>query len=277
MNNKIPKVAAIQDLASFGRCSLSVVIPILSHMGVQVCPVPTAVFSTHTGGLGKPVFEDLTSIMHGYMEHWKSLGLKFDCIYSGFLSNEMQIDEVLNFFDAFGKTEETLIVVDPVMGDHGILYKTYNEVMQKKMKQLVERADVITPNWTEASFLLGRPYSTEPLTELEVKQMIKELSDMGPKKVVLKGIPYVEGKKINMTYDREEDVYCNIPYEEIPQNYPGTGDCFTSRLIGELLQGESLVEAAKKATDFVSFGVKATYEAGTDTREGILLEKLLNF
>ena len=111
MNNKISKVAAIQDLASFGRCSLSVIIPILSHMGVQVCPVPTAVFSTHTGGFGKPVFEDLTGMMHGYIEHWKTLDLKFDCIYSGFLSNEKQINEVRYFFDGrscYGRPWPTL-------------------------------------------------------------------------------------------------------------------------------------------------------------------------
>lgn len=277
MNNKIPKVAAVQDLACFGRCSLSVIIPILSHMQVQVCPVPTAVFSTHTGGFGKPVFEDLTGMMHGYIEHWKALDLKFDCIYSGFLSNEVQIDEVLNFFDAFGQNEATLIVVDPVMGDHGILYKTYNETMQEKMKHLVSRADVVTPNWTEANFLLDRTYSMEPMNEADVKDLITALGELGPKQVVLKGIPYENGQKINMTYDKVQGNYCIIPYEEVPSNYPGTGDCFASRLIGELLNGRTLDEAAQNATSFVTYGVKVTHEAGTDTREGILLEKLLNF
>ncbi len=277
MNNKISKVAAIQDLASFGRCSLSVIIPILSHMGVQVCPVPTAVFSTHTGGFGKPVFEDLTGMMHGYIEHWKTLDLKFDCIYSGFLSNEKQIDEVLYFFNAFGDREGTLIAVDPVMGDHGQLYKTYNETMQKKMRHLVSRAHVVTPNWTEANFLLDRVYSTDAIKEQDAKEMIKAISDLGPSQVVLKGIPYENGQKINMTYDRAEDSYCMIPYEEVPSSYPGTGDCFASRLIGELLKGESLADSAKSATSFVTYGVKVTYEAKTDTREGILLEQLLDF
>lgn len=277
MKSTIPKVAAIQDLASFGRCSLSVIIPILSHMGVQVCPVPTAVFSTHTGGFGKPTFEDLTGIMHGYIEHWQSLDLKFDCIYSGFLSNEKQIDEVLHFFDVFGRNKEALIVVDPVMGDHGVLYKTYNETMQDKMKKLIERADVVTPNWTEAHFLTGRAYSMAPVTKEEAEIIITQISDMGPNKVVLKGIPYENGQKINMIYDKNQNQCEVIPYEEVKQNYPGTGDCFASRLIGELLQGASLVDAAKKATSFVTLGVKATYEVGTDTREGILLEKLLDF
>ena len=277
MNSKIPKVAAIQDLASFGRCSLSVIIPILSYMGIQVCPVPTAVFSTHTGGFGKPMFEDLTGLMHGYIEHWKELDLKFDCIYSGFLSNEKQIDEVLNFFDAFGKDHETLIAVDPVMGDHGVLYKTYNESMQKKMRKLVSCAQLVTPNWTEANFLLDQMYHTEPISELEARKMIRAISNLGPSKVVLKGIPYENKQKINMAYDREDDSYCMIPYEEVPSSYPGTGDCFASRLIGELLKGKSLKEAAKDATSFVTAGVRETYKAKTDTREGILLEQLLNF
>ncbi|MEG0319837.1 MAG: bifunctional hydroxymethylpyrimidine kinase/phosphomethylpyrimidine kinase, partial [Niameybacter sp.] len=167
----IPRVAAIQDLSCFGRCSLSVIIPILSHMKVQVCPVPTAVFSTHTGGFGTPVKTDLTGMMHGLIEHWQEVGVQFDCIYSGFLSSAAQIEEVL-------------IVVDPVMGDHGKLYKTYNEKMQQKMKHLVERADVITPNWTEASFLLHRPYSIESITEEEIKSIVKALAEMGPRQIV---------------------------------------------------------------------------------------------
>ena len=277
MNDKISKVAAIQDLASFGRCSLSVIIPILSHMGVQVCPVPTAVFSTHTGGFGKPIFEDLTGLMHGYIEHWKTLNLMFDCIYSGFLSHEKQIDEVLRFLNVFGGTKDTLIVVDPVMGDHGQLYKTYNETMQQKMKHLVSCADLVTPNWTEAHFLLNRSYSTDVMSEQEAKEMVKAISELGPSQVVLKGIPYGDGRKMNMTYDKVQDRYGIIPYEEVPSNYPGTGDCFASRLIGELLKGESLAISAQKATSFVTYGVKVTYEAQTDTREGILLERLLDF
>ena len=271
---KIPRVAAIQDLSCFGRCSLSVIIPILSKMGIQVCPVPTAVFSTHTGGFGTPQMTDLTGMMHGLMQHWKEVGVKLDCIYSGFLSNVTQIEEVLYFFENF-KAEDTLIVVDPVMGDHGKLYKTYNEEMQQKMKYLVAKADVITPNWTEASFLLHKPYSMEAIKEEELKMMLKALADLGPKQIVLKGVPYEEGQKINVIYDKQEELFGIIPYEEVPQNYPGTGDCFTSKLIGELLQGETLLEATKQATTFVTLGVKATYEAGTDTREGILLEKLL--
>lgn len=272
----IPRVMAIQDLSCFGRCSLSVIIPILSRMEIQVCPVPTAVFSTHTGGFGKPAMTDLTGMMGAFRKHWEELDVSFDCIYSGFLSNEHQINEVLNFFQTFGDSKEVLIVVDPVMGDDGKLYSTYNETMQQKMKELVERANVITPNWTEASFLLHRPFSMEPLSKEEIKESIKMLANMGPNQVVLKGIPYENDTKVNAIYDREMDMFELIPYDEVPAHYPGTGDCFTSRLIGELLQGKSLLEATKIATDFVRLGVKLTYEAGTSAREGILLERLLN-
>lgn len=273
----IPRVMAIQDLSCFGRCSLSVIIPILSQMEIQVCPVPTAVLSTHTGGFETPAMIDLTQMMGTFRKHWEELGISFDCIYSGFLSNEHQINEVLHFFEIFGHSEETFIVVDPVMGDDGKLYSTYNEVMQQKMKELVERAKVITPNWTEASFLLHRPFSMEPLSKEEIKEIIKMLSKMGPSQVVLKGIPYENDTKVNAIYDREIDAFELIHYEEVPAQYPGTGDCFTSKLIGELLGGKSLLEATKAATEFVRLGVKLTYEAGTSTREGILVEKLLNF
>ena len=273
----IPRVMAIQDLSCFGRCSLSVIIPILSKMEIQVCPVPTAVFSTHTGGFGAPAMTDLTGMMHEFRKHWEELGVSFDCIYSGFLSNEHQIDEVLHFFQTFAESKETIIVVDPVMGDDGKLYSTYNEAMQQKMKELVARAKVITPNWTEASFLVHRPFSMEPVTREEIKEIIKKLSDIGPSQVVLKGIPYKDGEKVNAIYDKEIDTFELIHYEEIPKHYPGTGDCFTSRLIGELLQGRSLLEATKEATAFVRLGVQLTYEAGTAEREGILVEKLLNF
>lgn len=275
MKNIIPRVAAIQDLSGFGRCSLTVITPILSCMGVQVCPLPTAILSTHSGGFGEMAFTDLTEGMSAYIEHWKSLNLSFDYIYTGFLGNEKQIDKVVDFCKSFKKTGKEFIVVDPVMGDNGKLYRTYNTVMQDKMRHLVEMADIITPNLTEAIFLLKREYSLRPFGDEEIKEILKALAQMGPKVVIITGIPDETGRKTNVAYDTNQDIFWKVPYQEIAIHYPGTGDAFTSVLIGALIQGDSLPMAIERASRFISLAIKTTYSYCTDTKEGIMLEKVL--
>ena len=147
MQNK--RVAAIHDLSGVGRCSLTVIMPILSAMGVQACPVPTAILSTHTGGFGEVAFQDLTDYLPQALSHYQRLNLDFSCVYSGFLGSEAQIDHCLAFFQAY---PDALAVVDPVMGDHGRAYRTVTEGMQRRMIELVGIADIITPNFTEAAF-----------------------------------------------------------------------------------------------------------------------------
>lgn len=275
MSNIIPRVAAVQDISGFGRCSLTVVMPILSCMGVQVCPVPTAVLSTHSGGFGEMTFEDLTRNMEAYIAHWKTLGLHFDYIYTGFLGNQKQIDIVEEWIKGFKKTKEQQVVVDPVMGDHGKLYKTYDKVMQEKMKLLVKKADIITPNLTEVAFLLDRPYKYEPMRDEELKEILEALADLGPEIVIITGALEETGKSVNIAYDKTNKLYWKIPYEELPVSYPGTGDTFTSVLIGALIQGDRLPVAVQRATHFVSLAIQTTYEYKTDTKEGIMLEKVL--
>ena len=148
MNSKrVKKVAAIHDLSCVGRCSLTVIMPILSCMGIQVCPLPTAILSTHLGGFRKVAFHDLTSEMPGFFGHWRSEGIVFDCLYSGFLASAEQISVVLEFIDSFS-ANRPLVLVDPVMGDDGKLYSVYTAKMQEHIRQLVRKADVITPNYT---------------------------------------------------------------------------------------------------------------------------------
>ncbi len=158
---RIPRVAAIHDLSGFGRCSLSVIMPIMSAMQVQVCPVPTAVLSTHTGGLGEVEFRDLTDFIIPCLEHYKKLELDFEAVYSGFLGSAAQIDHCMSFFKSY---PEALIVVDPVMGDNGKTYRTYTSEMCKRMKELVSDADIITPTPTEACLLLDKDYSLMPFS-----------------------------------------------------------------------------------------------------------------
>jgi pyridoxine kinase len=246
-------------------------------MGIQACPLPTALLSTHPGGFGSFRFFDFTENMEDYASQWAELGLDFDCLYSGFLGSAKQIDIVLRLFRQFRKPEDQIIVVDPVMGDHGRLYSTYTTEMQHGMRLLVEQADIITPNLTEAFFLLGEQYTDEPLDEQEMKRLLRKLSETGPGIVVITSVKTKDGRFANIGYYRCLDTYWLMPYDYINAQYPGTGDIFTSVLTGGLLQGNSLPEAMMRATQFVSLAVRKTYESGTPSREGVLLEKTLSW
>lgn len=266
------RVAAIHDLSGFGRCSLTVILPLLSAMGVQVCPVPTAVLSSHTGGLLDPVFRDLTDYIEPCLQHYQQLGIDFECVYSGFLGSEDQIGHCLDFFHAY---PDALTVVDPVMGDHGKAYRTCNESIQSGMKRLVRAADIITPNVTECSILLSQDYSAQPLTHSQAKSMLVRLSEFGPKIVVITGASLATGKIANLGYDREKNAFWSIECEYVPVSYPGTGDAFASILVGGLLIGDSLPMAIERATRFLEVAIKTTYSYSSDTRYGIMLEKVL--
>lgn len=275
VKNIVPRVAAIQDISGFGRCSLTVIIPILSCMGIQVCPMPTAVLSTHTGGFTDMAFQDLTDNMDAYIAHWDKLELNFDYVYTGFLGNEAQIDKVADFCKRFRRTGEECIVVDPVMGDNGKLYKTYNQTMQEKMKQLVAQAQIITPNLTETMFLLNREYENRPFNDEEIKEMLRSLSELGPDITIITSILDDSGMKANVAYDKKQNIFWKVPYKEMLVHYPGTGDAFTSVLIGALIQGDSLPMAIDRATRFISLAIKTTYGYCTNPREGVMLEKVL--
>lgn len=279
MSKLIKKVAAIHDLSGFGRASLTTVIPILSTMGIQVCPVPTAILSTHTSNFTGYSFIDLTDYMEEHIAHWKKLNLEFDCIYSGFLGSPRQIKIVSDFVDHFGH-KDNLVVVDPVMGDNGSFYGTMGEEMVVEMRKLVSKADIITPNFTEAAFLLGEKYK-ETTTEEEVKNWLVRISEMGPKIVIITSVP---DEKINefeknmsvIAYNKEDDVFWKVSCKYIPVSYPGTGDAYTSVLIGSLLQGDSLPVAIDRAMQFVTQCIKASYGFKYPSREGVLLERNLN-
>ena len=181
-----PCVAAIHDMSGFGRCSLTVAIPVLAAMGVQCCPLPTAFLSTHTGGFENFTFLDMTDEMPKVAAHWKSLGLRFQAVYSGFLGSERQIGIVEDFIRDF-RTPDSVVVVDPVMGDHGDVYQTYTPAMCAGMARLAEQADVITPNLTEAALLLGIPYAALPAGEDGCREIVERLSLGGRRSVVLTG------------------------------------------------------------------------------------------
>ena len=251
--NKVKKVVAVHDLSGVGRVSLTVVIPILSSMGFQVCPLPTAVLSSHTQ-YPNFSFLDLTDEMPKIISEWKKLGVQFDAFYTGYLGSPLQIQIVTDFIDDF-RQSESLVVVDPVLGDYGKLYANFHDSMIKEMRQLVTKADVITPNLTELFYLLDLPYK-EQNTDEELKSYLHKTSVYA----------------YNRTGNRFWKVTC--PY--LPAHYPGTGDTFTSVITGALLQGDSLPIALDRATQFILQGIRATFGYEYDNREGILLEKVLH-
>ena len=279
MESLVKKVAAIHDLSGYGRASLTTIIPILSNMKVQVCPVPTAILSTHTGGFEGYSFIDLTDYMQEHIAHWKRLDLEFDCIYSGFLGSPKQIEIVADFIDYFGKKSK-FIVVDPVMGDNGKLYSTIDNEMVVGMRNLIKKADIITPNFTEVMYLLGREYDKNIDIE-KVKEYLKELSNMGPKIVIATSVPEIEENKMDkktsvVAYDRENDVFWRVSCRYIPASYPGTGDAYTSVVIGSLLQGDSLPMAIERGVQFITQCIMASYGFKYPKKEGVLLEKMLD-
>jgi len=274
MSIPVKQVAAVHDLSSFGRTSLSVVIPILSTMGFKVCPLPTAVLSSHTRYQGYH-FVDLTNHLQPIIDHWQKLKISFSAIYSGFLGSHQQIKIVQELIEKF-KNEELLVVVDPVLGDNGQKYGTITGKMVEEMRSLIQMADLITPNLTEASLLLNEPYS-ETLENEELKSWILRLAEKGPRIVVITGVPNREskGKFSVVAYDKSDSRFWKVPVDYIPADFPGTGDCFTSVLTGGLLQGDSLPIALDRAVHFISYGVRATFGYQYDQNQGILLEKIL--
>ncbi len=271
----VKRVAAIHDISGYGRTSLSVVIPILSTMGIKVCSLPTALLSSHSQYDGYH-FVDLTDNMSAIIEHWKTLGASFDVIYSGFLGSHKQICIVEDMINEF-KTENGFVVIDPVLGDNGKQYSSISNQIVVEMRSLIKKADIITPNLTELFLLLGQDYNIKT-EETEIKDMMLKLADAGPEIVVVTSAPdHNPGREFSvLAYNKNGNRFWKVPIDYIPADFPGTGDCFTSVLTGALMQGDSLPIALDRAVSFISYGVRATFGYKHDAKEGILLEKILD-
>ena len=269
-----PRVAAIHDLSGFGRCSLTVALPILSAMGVQCCPLPTAFLSTHTGGFEGFTFLDMTDEMPKVAAHWKTLDLGFQAIYSGFLGSERQIGIVENFIRDF-RRENTVVVVDPVMGDHGKPYRTYTPELCGRMRDLAAQADVITPNLTEAALLLEEDYADLPQDEEGLRAWLERLSLDGRRSVVLTGVSLRPGAIGAGCFDRATGRIRFAMARQEPAQFPGTGDLFASVVLGAMLRGEPLETAAQRAAEFVQRCAAHTLALGTPVLEGVQFEPLL--
>lgn len=267
----LKKVVAIHDLSGMGRCSLSVALPILSALKSQCCPFPTAILSNQTG-YPKYSFLDLTSEMNTYKNVWANLGVEFDCIYSGFLGSKHQVDIVLEFIN---DNKNAFVVVDPVMGDNGSIYPIFDNDMCIKVKSLVKYADLITPNITEALILLNEDYSNIDLNINEIISIAKRLSNLGPKKVVITGI-LDDDKIINLAYEKNTDSHYIIECDYNKISYSGTGDIFTSIITGMIINGFSLYDSVKKASEFIHKSVSYTSQFNTDRNDGVFFEMFLS-
>ena len=266
-----PRVAAIHDLSGFGRCSLTIALPVLSAMGCQCCPLPTALLSAHTGISGF-TFLDTTDEMRRISAHWSQLSLHFQAIYTGFLGSAPQINLVEDFLRRF-HAPDTLLVMDPVMGDHGTPYKTCTPALRQGLRELVAQADVITPNLTEAAILLDIPYHESQTAD--ASELVRALSLQGQRSVVLTGYAAAPGQVGALCYDRDTRQVEAVQTARVPQDFPGTGDLFASVLTGALTRGAPLLQAARTAVDFVGSCVARSVAEGAGEAEGVDFEPLL--
>ncbi|MDH6309295.1 pyridoxine kinase [Dysgonomonas sp. PFB1-18] len=273
-SNKTKKIVAIHDLSGIGRVSLSVVMPILTTMGFQVNPLPTAILSNHTQ---YPYFSflDLTDEISKIIAEWKKLGIEFDAFYSGYLGSPRQVSIIKKFIQDFRK-EDNLVVIDPVLGDNGKLYSGFDMEIVEEMRRLITVADVISPNLTELFYMLDIPYKTEN-TDEELKEYLLQLSAKGPQIVIITNVPVLNDphKTSVYAYNRYGNRFWKITCPYLPAHYPGMGDTFTSVATGALMQGDSLPMALDRAAQFCYQGIRATFGYESDPREGILLEKVL--
>lgn len=270
------RVLAIHDISCVGRCSLTVALPIISAAGFDTSVLPTAVLSTHTGGFEGFTYRDLTEDINPISDHWQSLDLKFDALYSGFLGSFEQIDLVADLFDRY-RTKDTLVMVDPVMADNGVLYAIYSPDMAKGMAKLCAKADIVVPNLTEAAFILDEEYRGEDYTQEYIETMLRKLAALGPKKVVLTGVSFESNKLGAAAYDSDSGKVSYAFNEKVDGYFHGTGDVFGSTLLSALLNDFALEEAIQIAVDYTHQSIKLTVEAEQERRYGVCFERALPY
>ncbi|MDO5329078.1 MAG: pyridoxamine kinase [Coriobacteriia bacterium] len=254
---KIKRVAAVHDLSGYGKCSLTIAIPVLSSFGIEVCPIPTGIFSMHTA-LDNWKMLDTADFIEEYIDSWKRENIQVDAIYSGFLTNQKQADIIKKLYRY---NESALRFVDPVMGDNGKLYKTYDEELVESMRNLVSYADIATPNLTEA----------EILTKTK-ENILEELHNMGAKNIVLTS-NVTDDTISNFTYDGKTKT--EFKYKYYDEQIHGTGDLFSSCVLGMYLNGFSLNESVKYASEFTLDAIELTKTQDNYSSRGVSFEPLL--
>ncbi len=275
LKNEILTCAAVHDISGFGKCALTVCLPVLSAMGVETSVMPTAMLSTH-GGFSGFTYNDFTKEMLPMAKHWKEVGANFNSIYTGFLGSISQISVVKEIFRTI-KNDDTLIMVDPVMADDGKLYKMYDEKMVEGMRELCKEADIIVPNLTEASYLTGEKYIESGHSKEYIENMLYKLSEFGCKYVVITGVSFDDEKLGSACLCvKSGEIHYSL-FKKHKGGYPGTGDLFASVLLGAILNGHGIDEAQDLATKYVSDTIEKTIELKRDKNPlfGVCFEKTL--
>lgn len=268
---KQQRLLAVHDISCVGKCSLTVALPIISAAGIETSVLPTAVLSTHTGGFTGYTFRDLTDDIIPIVNHWESLKIEFDGIYTGFLGSFEQIKLVCEIFERL-KKDRQLKIVDPVMADDGKLYTIFDSGFPASMRTLCEKADIIIPNITEACLLVGETYIEGPYSEEYIKNLLSKLSELGVKQIVLTGV-YFDSEMLGAAcYNTETKEMRCVFGEKIEGYYHGTGDIFGSVLTAALLCGKTLEQASQLAVDFTVDSIRRTKLAGTEKRYGVNFE-----
>lgn len=248
------KILTIQDISCVGQCSLTVALPILSACGMETCILPSAVLSTHTAGFNGFTFRDLTDDMPAIQAHWQKEGIKFDCIYTGYLGSTKQVGYVKNILDTMGN-DGCVKIVDPAFADNGKLYPIFDSVYVDAMKTLCPSADILLPNITEACFLSGVPYKEE-YSENDIQELLIALSKLGCSTIVLTGVSYSPEKTGVVVYEDGKISY--YEHRRIAKGCHGTGDVYASAFTGALMNGKSMFEAAKIAADYTVLCIEKT-------------------
>ena len=270
-HNRQKKAAVINDYSSFGRCSLAVAAPILAALKVQCCPVPTAMFTNHTG-FEHFSWHDCTDRMDAYIDDWRATGLQFAAVQSGFLASLRQLDYVKRFVEAF-RTDDLLVAVDPVMGDYGKLYRTFKPEVAEGLRGLLDVADVLTPNLTEACILADVPYRTD-MSDGEILGLAARLCEPHARAAVVSGVPR-GGELYNFVYSRAHGTEV-ISVPKIGVDRSGTGDVFATVILGELLNGRTMAQAVRRAADYVTASVARAEELGIPPTDGLPIEETLS-
>ena len=267
------RILTVQDISCVGKCSLTVALPIISAMGVECAILPTAVLSTHTMFRGY-TFRDLTEDLSGIINHWVKEELDFRAVYTGYLGSQEQLDTVARLFDTY---RDSYRVVDPVMADNGKLYPGFTEEFAKEMAKLCAKADIILPNMTEASFMLGIPYPGTDYDEAYVKDVLKKLSTLGPRIAALTGVSFEKDKLGVMAYDREADEFFYYAREHLPASFHGTGDIFASAFTGALTLGGDYKEALRVAADYTVECIALTLQNPEHVNYGVEFERAIPY
>ena len=270
----VPKVAAIHDISGLGRCSLTAAIPVLAAMGVQACPLPTAVLS-HQTGFPSYAVTTLTGQMQNGIKEWQKQGNVFDCIYTGFLAEESQLKIVSDFISSSRKVGTT-VLIDPVFGDNGKLYPCFTKGIVSSFREIIHMADVITPNITEACMLAGVDYNkAQKADEAFVWELAERLCDIGPETVIISGV-IIDNMIYNIALSRTENKKTKAGHSLVKGGYSGTGDILASIICGTLVCGGTVTKALETAAMFLGNVIPAASANEYDTREGIPFEPYLH-